>query len=64
MDYEQFVKDQELVDEYIRSVGGNRDVAPIYYGVVDPSIYAEVKPRIAWVLKEPYDDFDEQGNEK
>ena len=42
MDYEQFVKDQELVDEYIRSVGGNRDVAPIYDGVVDPSIYAEL----------------------
>lgn len=31
-------------------------------GVVNPKIYAVVKPRIAWVLKEPYDDFDEQGN--
>lgn len=62
MDYEQLVKDQELVDEYIRYVGVNRGVAPIYDGVVDPSVYAEVKPRIACVLKEPYSDFDEQGN--
>ena len=46
--------------KYIRSIGVNRDLDPIYDGVVDPKIYAETKPRIAWVLKEPYDDFDEQ----
>ena len=32
VDYEQLVKDQELVDEYIRSIGGNRDVAPYVMG--------------------------------
>lgn len=62
MDYDQLVKDQELVDKYIRRIGLNWDVDPICDGVVDPKIYAETKPRIAWVLKEPYDDFDEQGN--
>ena len=41
VDYEQLVKDQELVNEYIRSVGGNRDVDPICDGVVDPRINAE-----------------------
>lgn len=40
----------------------NREVAPICDGVINPKIYAEAKPRIAWVLKELYDDFDEQGN--
>ena len=32
VDYEQLVKDQELVDEYIRSIGGDRDVAPYVMG--------------------------------
>lgn len=37
-------------------------VEPIYDGVVDAEVYLASKPRVMWILKEPYDDFDENGN--
>ena len=58
-------KDQSLIDEYIRRLGNDRtndNVAPIYDGVINPDLYLNSKIRIAWVLKEPYDDFDDDGN--
>ena len=36
-------------------------VEPIYDGVVDAEAYLASKPRIMWILKEPYDDFDAKG---
>lgn len=36
-------------------------VEPIYDGVVDAEAYLASKPRIMWILKEPYDDFDDKG---
>ena len=37
-------------------------VEPIYDGVVDAAGYLAAKPKVLWILKEPYDDFDENGN--
>lgn len=37
-------------------------VEPIYDGVVDAAGYLAAKPKVLWILKEPYDDFDEAGN--
>ena len=36
-------------------------VEPIYDGVVDAEAYLASKPKIMWILKEPYDDFDAKG---
>jgi hypothetical protein len=36
-------------------------VEPIYDGVVDAEAYLATKPRIMWILKEPYDDLDAEG---
>lgn len=39
-----------------------RGALPIYDGVADEVSYRAESPRIAWVLKEPWDKFDENGN--
>ena len=36
-------------------------VEPIYDGVVDTEAYLAAQPKIMWILKEPYDDFDAEG---
>ena len=36
-------------------------VEPIYDGVVDAEAYLASNPKIMWILKEPYDDFDAKG---
>lgn len=36
-------------------------VEPIYDGVVDAEAYLAAHPKIMWILKEPYDDFDAEG---
>lgn len=36
-------------------------VEPIYDGVVDAEAYLASKPKIMWILKEPYDDLDAEG---
>ena len=36
-------------------------VEPIYDGVVDAGGYLASKPKVMWILKEPYDDFDAEG---
>ena len=41
---------------------GYEKVEPIYDGVVDAEGYLAAKPRLMWILKEPYDDFDEKGS--
>lgn len=64
MEYEKLVKDQNLIREYIIRMGSdksNDDIAPITDGLVDCESYLGASCRIAWVLKEPYDDFDDDG---
>lgn len=36
-------------------------VEPIYDGVVDTEAYPATRPKVLWILKEPYDDFDADG---
>lgn len=36
-------------------------VEPIYDGVVEAEAYLASKPKIMWILKEPYDDLDAEG---
>ena len=36
-------------------------VEPIYDGVVDAEAYLATQPKVLWILKEPYDDFDAEG---
>lgn len=38
------------------------DVGPIRDGVADIEAYLQSSPKIMWVLKEPYDDFKEDGS--
>ena len=38
------------------------DLAPIYDGVSDIEAYIKSSPKVMWVLKEPYDDFKEDGS--
>ncbi len=41
---------------------GNPELDPIYDGIIDVEKYVQAKYRILWVLKEPYDGKDENGN--
>ena len=64
MNIEQLTRDQKLIEEYIIRIGTdktNDSIAPIGDGVVDSGSYLNSKLKIAWVLKEPYDDFDDNG---
>lgn len=45
-----------------RLVGDKEDLAPIIDGVIDVYAYLNSNPRIMWILKEPYDDVDKDGN--
>ena len=36
-------------------------VEPIYDGMVDAEAYLATQPKVLWILKEPYDDFDAEG---
>ena len=64
---EKFIKAQETLHCDIESLakikGLTSDVlAPIYDGVSDVEAYIKSSPKIMWILKEPYDNFDEEGN--
>ena len=37
-------------------------LCPIFDGVADIEAYLGSSPKIMWILKEPYDDFDDNGN--
>lgn len=53
----------DLVYAYAKEKGlSNDDIEPITDGVADVEKYLASKRRIMWILKEPYDNFDEDGN--
>ena len=57
---------QAAIDEHIQThpveLGYDpAKVEPIYDGVVDAEAYLAAHPKIMWILKEPYDDFDAEG---
>lgn len=63
--HEMQVKQKNLHEEIrIKAIrlGYDPDViAPIYDGVVDLEKYLMTAPRVMWILKEPYDDFYDEG---
>ena len=63
MNAEYLKKQQELIVEYIYRFSDKSDpnTEPILDGIADESKYAESKYRIAWILKEPYDEDDGSG---
>lgn len=42
-------------------VSDQEDTYPILDGIIDPERFIAAKYKIIWILKEPYDDFDEEG---
>lgn len=51
------------IDELADSKGlWTEDVGPIRDGVADIKAYQQSSPKVMWVLKEPYDDFKEDGS--
>ena len=42
-------------------LGHSENRLPIYDGVVDAAGYLATQPKVLWILKEPYDDFDADG---
>ena len=56
-------KIHERIRKHAVRLGYDPDVIePIYDGVVDAYGYLDSSPRLMWILKEPYDDFDDDGN--
>ena len=58
---------QKSLQEKIQNVADQTGLAtekvwPIYDGVADMHAYIKSIPKIMWLLKEPYDHFDEEGN--
>lgn len=42
-------------------ISDQEDTYPILDGIIDPKRYVSAKFKILWILKEPYDQFDEDG---
>lgn len=63
---EALAEAERTIEELIRERGAEAglstdDTWPITDGVVDTDAYLASSPRIMWILKEPYDDRDEEG---
>ncbi|GHV76101.1 hypothetical protein AGMMS49942_09220 [Spirochaetia bacterium] len=57
MDTSLLEKEEKLIRQSIRRKydKSNDNAAPLYDGVVDAEKYLSAKPKICWILKEPYD---------
>lgn len=51
----------EEITLYAEQKGLTKEVYPIYDGVADTDAYLLSNPKVMWVLKEPYDEVDEDG---
>lgn len=62
----ELAREQERLNQKIRTqaektgLSGDK-IQPIYDGIADESGYLNAPLKIAWILKEPYDDYDENG---
>ena len=66
MTAEELKKAQIKIDEMIEKCARDaslttKDIAPICDGIADEEGYLNSTMRVAWVLKEPYDDKDDNG---
>lgn len=64
---QQLEKAQNMIHEWIQNEADEKgltseDICPIFDGVADIEAYIDSPLKIMWLLKEPYDDFDDQGN--
>ena len=60
---DQQIKINELVEKTAYCAGlANDCLLPIYDGIADEQAYLKSKPKVAWVLKEPYDDISQNTN--
>lgn len=53
------------IDELVKNLypyDKEHDICPIYDGIINLEQYLKSKFKILWILKEPYDFFDEKGN--
>jgi len=50
-------------DTFVNStiISQQEDTYPILDGIIDPERFITAKYKVLWILKEPYDDFDEDG---
>ena len=55
-----FLEKQRAIENEISEIAQtiSQDVFPIYDGIADYSAYVRCQYKIAWILKEPYDDND------
>lgn len=60
MNKSELEKQEKEIDNQLDSLYFNQSL--IYDGILDFKEYFSGKTKIAWILKEPYDDFDEHGN--
>lgn len=63
MNSEELKEEQKLIEEYIYRFYDKKDKSsePIYDGIVNEEKYISSKYKIAWVLKEAYDEDDCKG---
>ena len=66
MTLKELEKKQDQLREMIHRVADTSglvtdDIYPIFDGICDEAGYLKSKLRVAWILKEPYDDFDKSG---
>jgi len=66
MDLNQIIKEEKRIEEmieheYVNPTGKSK---PIYDGIVNPELYLQSKPRVLWILKEPYDNGEKYGDER
>ena len=59
----EFENRAKIIDDlvYEKIVTGDDDISPITDGIIDIKKYLKAKYKILWILKEPYDDFDKDG---
>ena len=66
MTQESLMVAQAEIEQKIKQCAQNNnlnssEVEPIPDGIYDAEKYLSTTPRILWILKEPYDDFTEEG---
>lgn len=67
MTVEELTEAEKYLDDLITKCAeennlSNENLLPIYDGIYDAKLYLNSPLKIMWILKEPYDDFNKDGN--
>lgn len=59
----QLSEKEKAIHDKIKAeyIGDGDRTEPIYDGIINFEYYTKTNPKILWILKEPYDDFDVDG---